>query len=360
MAITFAVAGPADEADIRRLLRENPLGGGWEISLEREPDGLGGPHLPGERCTVVIARDSADGTAVGLCERLVRPAWIAGQKRLLPYLGALRIARSHRHRIAILRGGFQTLRDHAERADECPFALTSIAADNGPAQRLLTAGLKGFPRYRPIGSLATLMFRARACPADPDIFEAGPEDLPEISAFLAREGARRQFAPTWDEIAGEGLPGLSFLALRRAGAVVGTIGVWDQSQWRQVVVRGLPPLARGLRGGFNLVAPLLAMPAIPGVGERIEQAFMPALAASGDDPALALRLVRAALSQAASRGLRVGTLGLPVEHPWRAVLKRRVRAIEYLTDLYAVHWPEVDPQFEPREIRPVFPDVSLL
>ena len=36
--VTFSVAGPADEPDVRRLLRENPLGGRFEISLEREPD----------------------------------------------------------------------------------------------------------------------------------------------------------------------------------------------------------------------------------------------------------------------------------------------------------------------------------
>ena len=360
MAIAYALAGPDDEGDIRRLLRENAMGGSWQISLEREPDGLGGPHVPGERRAMVIARDGASGKAVGLCERLVRPAWVNGERRLLPYLGALRIAHSHRHRIAILRGGFQTLRDVAERGDECGFALTSIAADNSAARRVLTAGLKGLPRYVPVGALATLMVRARRFRRDPDIGAVNPEDVPQIGAFLAREGARRQFAPLWEEIVATGQAGLTLLALRQQGEILGTIGVWDQRGSRQVVVRGMPPLVRALRGGVNLIAPLLAMPSIPGVGERIEQAYLPALTAADDDPRIALRLVRAALSLAAAQGMGVGVLGLPAGHPWHGAFKRQLRALEYRTELFAVHWPDGDPGFAPADPRPVFPDVSLL
>ena len=160
VSVGFALAGPDDEAEIRRMLRENPLGGGWRISLEREPNAFGGPHLPGERQQFVLARDTASGEVIGLCERLVRPAFVGGQECLLPYIGALRIAGRHRHRIAILRGGFAMLRS-VEREDECSFALTSIAADNSVAQRLLTAGIAGLPTYCPAGEYVTLMMRAK-------------------------------------------------------------------------------------------------------------------------------------------------------------------------------------------------------
>ena len=51
----------------------------------------------------VIVRHAATGAAVGLCERVVRPAYIGSEVEDLPYLGALRIVPSHRHRIAILK-----------------------------------------------------------------------------------------------------------------------------------------------------------------------------------------------------------------------------------------------------------------
>ncbi len=39
--LVFAVAGRDDDGDIRRLLRENAIGGWIRLSLEREPDAFG-------------------------------------------------------------------------------------------------------------------------------------------------------------------------------------------------------------------------------------------------------------------------------------------------------------------------------
>ncbi len=103
VGVSFHLATVADEADIRRLLRENPIGGRYAISVEREPNGLAGTALPDERKTIILARDSA-GTAVGLCERIVRPAFVDGERCLLPYLGTLRVAASHRNGIRRFKG----------------------------------------------------------------------------------------------------------------------------------------------------------------------------------------------------------------------------------------------------------------
>ena len=63
-AIAFERAGAAQEHEVRAILRDVPLGGDWSIALTREPDGLGGLHLPGERQDIILARDSATGAAV--------------------------------------------------------------------------------------------------------------------------------------------------------------------------------------------------------------------------------------------------------------------------------------------------------
>jgi len=359
MAISFTIAGPADEAEIRRILRENPLGGGWQISLEREPDGLGGPHVPDERQVLVLARDPESGVAIGLCERLVRPAWVNGERRMMPYLGALRIAPSHRHRLAILRGGFATLREQAELPDECGFALTSIAADNHVAKRLLTAGLKGLPHYRPVGPYLTAMMRARHYAPDPAIAPAAPADLPEIADWLARVCAKRQFSPALDAATLAAQTGLELLVMRGRGEITGLVGLWDQRASRQAVIHAMPQAARWLRCPANLLAPLTGLPEIPATGRRIEQAFITMLATDGDESLFDLRLVRAALSLAASKQIKVGTLGLPGDHPWRQHLLRCFRRIEYRTDLYAVHWPETEPEIDMAG-QTVFPDVALL
>ena len=358
MPVTFALAGRQDEADIRRLLRENPLGGAWRLSLEREPDGFAGPHMPQERQHFVLARESASGEAIGLCERVVRPAFVNGAERMLPYLGALRIAQSHRRRIAILKGGFAALRA-VEQEGDCPFALTSIAADNAPARRVLEAGLSGLPIYRPAGSYVTRMMRTGGRRIAPDIMPARAGDLPEVAAFLHERMARRQVAPAWDAGAMT-QPGLVWMTLRQGGTIAGVIGVWDQRASRQAVLRGMPPAIARVRRIANLAAPMLRLPAIPAPGQPIAQAFLTGLAVMDDDPELALALTAAGIAHAARIGAQVATIGLPAGHAWLAPVRRRFRAIEYQTQLHIAYWPEAAPAVAALDPAPAFPDVALL
>lgn len=330
--VTFAVAGPADEADIRRLLRDNPLGGRYGISLEREPDAFAG-HAG----TYILARHH--GTAIGLCERVVHPVFLDGQVRLLPYLGALRVAPGHRHRLPVLRGGFAALRG-LEQPDDLPFALTAITADNTPARRLLTAGLPGLPLYQPLADYATLALRPRRGRVAADIATATAADLSELAGFLHRLGLGHPFAPVWTEDDLRRLGAENLLISRGADGIRGCLAVWDQRAVRQVVVRRYPPLLGRLRPLANLAAPLLGLPRLPAPGMAIPQAVLSAVAVEKDDPAVLLALVAAALDQAARRGLAAVLFGCAAAHPWRAAVRRRYRALEYRTALFLVHWQE--------------------
>ena len=86
--LVFAVAGAADEANIRRLMRDNALGGWVALSLEREPDAFAADFGLSRSHAFIIARDRATGAAVGLCERSVRDAFVDDEVCRLPFLGA--------------------------------------------------------------------------------------------------------------------------------------------------------------------------------------------------------------------------------------------------------------------------------
>lgn len=359
-AVTFERAGPAQEHEVRAILREVPLGGAWSIALAREPDGLGGPHLPGERQDIIIARDSASGAPVGLCERVVRPAWVGGKVVDLPYLGALRIVPSHRHRISVLRGGFVTLRDQCTRAEDFPVALTSITSDNGPARRLLTAGVRGLPHYAPLRDFSTFALRPRRAAPDPAIREAGDADVPELAEFLARALAQRNAAPVWSVDALRSAAGLRQLVLREGGAITGCIALWDQRASRQAVLMDCPRTLAALRAPLNLAFAAARLPAIPARGERIEQAFLSLAATRDDCPERFVRLVRAGLAEAHRLGLAAAMIGVPSDHPWRAALRGALRAIEYGTSLFAVTWPEDAAALGTIDPGRVFPEIGLL
>jgi hypothetical protein len=358
--IVFERAGAAQEHEIRAILRDVPLGGAWSIALTREPDGLGGPHLPGERQDIILARDTATGAAVGLCERVVRRSWVGGKVVDLPYLGALRIVPSHRNRITILRGGFAMLRDDCTHASDFPVALTSITSDNGPARRLLTAGVRGLPHYTPLRDYSTFALRPRRAAADPAIREAVVDDWPELADFLARALAARDMAPVWSADALRSAEGLRPLVLREGGAITGCVALWDQRASRQAVLADCPRWLGVLRAPVNLAFAAARLPAIPARGERIEQAFLSLAATRDDCPARFIRLVRAGLGAAHTLGVRAAMIGVPSDHPWRAALRRGLRAIEYHTSLFAVVWPEDAAALGTIDPGRVFPEIGLL
>lgn len=344
--LDFRLAGPGDEADLRRLLAETPLGGRWRIALTRDPDAFAADFGLAERHDVVIAREVTTGRAIGLAERLVREAFVDGRVAMLPYLGALRVAPQQRGRIAVLRNGFRALRMWAERPGDLPFALTAITADNDAARRVLGAGLRDMPIYRDIGDLSTFALRPRRSAPAAAVEPARADDVAALAAFLTTTLARHPFAPHWNEatlrrlFATDLAPGQVLLA-RRAGAIVGTLAVWDQRARRQTVIAAYPPPLGRLRPAINLAAPLFGLPRLPPVGATLAQATLSHLALADDaDEETFLALVAAGLDQARARGFEVAVIGFASARPWRAALLRRWRAIEYRTTLFLVHWPE--------------------
>jgi len=132
--LLFSVARGEDDADIRRLFRENALGGWVRLSLEREPNAFDADFGLSRSHAFIIARDRETGEAIGICERSVRDAFVDGEIRPLPYFGSLRVTPARRHRIRVLRGGFAAVRSLLGEPSDLPFALTSITADNAAAR----------------------------------------------------------------------------------------------------------------------------------------------------------------------------------------------------------------------------------
>lgn len=358
VSVSFDVATSADEAEVRRLLRENPIGGRYAMSMEREPNGLAGTGLPGERKTIILARDDNTGAAIGLCERVVRPAYVDGDRRLLPYLGALRVAASHRHRIGILKGGFRAVHEHGARPDELPFALTSIASDDTPARRILTAGLASLPRYERISDYVTFVFQPRRRrPAD-GIVRAADADLIDVAEFLQRTRSRHQYTPVCCEVALRVIGAENVLVSRAKGGITGCVGVWDQSAFKQTVARGYPTAVSIVRPLLNVLAPLVGKPRLPAIGAPLRLVYLSALAVEADRVDGLLHLLGAALDLAAMRGADAAAFGLDARHPWVTAVRRAFPAIEYRTELYCVI--EGGRRGAPGANRLTMPDVGLL
>ena len=343
--LVFSLASQADEPDLRRLLRENRLGGRYQITLEREPDTFRADFDLANFQAFIIARSLMTGEPVGLCEKVAWPAHVNGKLEKLPYIGALRVSEKYRNRIAVLKGGFEALLALARCEGELPYALTSITSDNAVARRILTANLPGLPAYHPVGDFSTFAMRARRS-ARPDAITPGADgDLEEIAEFLNRRNSAYQFSYAWSEtslrnLSEFGLLPEHLLLHQKNGKLRGCLAVWDQRASRQTVMRAYPPLLSRMRPLANFAAPLIGLPRLPKTGQAINQAMLSHLAVEDDDPQVFRALLTAGLSQAKARGFNVASVGFASARSLRETLLNHTRAVEYRTSLYLAHWPE--------------------
>lgn len=357
-SIHFSIAGPADEPDVRRLLRENSMQGDLAMTLEREPDAFAADFGLATSHHFVLARDSQTGRAIGLCEREVFPMYVNGTAQQVPYIGSLRVAESHRNRIAILRGGFATLRNL--EGDDA-YAITSISEANAVALRILTAGVKGLPAYAPLSSFATRVIAVRRSGASAETLAAEP------FALSATDWNRQhQFGMEWaardlQRLESAGLPPSHRLGFTQGSAVVGTIGVWDQRSNRQAVVRRYPSWFGTVRTFYNVAARVMGRLRLPAVGEAMNVAVASHFSWNDAKEETFLRLIRAALACAARAGHAGVAFGFAAESLCHRLLCRHFPgALEFRTHFFSVAWPDSRAELPNFDGRTLHPELGLL
>jgi hypothetical protein len=339
------------------------------LSLAREPDAFAADFGLSRSHGFIIAREHAGGAAIGVCERSVRDAFVDGEVRRLPYLGALRVTPAYRHRIRVLRSGFEAVRallqEPFDLAPDLPFALTSITADNAAARRVLGAGLPGLPSYRPVGELSTFALRTKAYAMPDGVEQATDKDIPAIAVLLQRVYRRYQLAPVWRAadlerlLAVGGLRIEDFLIARRGPGVCACLAVWDQSKVKQTVIQDYAPWLRRLRPLVNLAAPLTSMPRLPPPGSALRQVYLSHVAVEDDEPAVFRALLRAGSALARRRGFEVALMGFASGHPF-AALVRRQRAAEYRSLLHLAHWTDGSAAAEALGDRPPHVEIAVM
>ncbi|HVT57026.1 MAG TPA: hypothetical protein VHR45_01385 [Thermoanaerobaculia bacterium] len=345
------IATAADEPELRRLLRDHPLAGEIRVTLEREPDTALAAAVEGEPHATIVAR-RRDGSLCGMGSRTVTDAFVNGRPSRLGYLSQLRLDWEERRRAGLLRllaGGYEKLRG-LRAAGEAPFDLTSVVADNRAARRLLGAGLPGLPAYVELEPFVTLVlspprrgrtWRPEALPAGVTAVRGAPEIMAKVAACLERSRRRYQFAPRFttaqlvSPVRSRGLAPRDFHLAVRGGQVIGCLALWDQSGFKQVVVRGYGRRLTLLRPALNRLSPLIGRPRLPAAGELLPHAYVSHVAVDGDDPRIFAALLASAYREAAGRFLYL-VAGFAERHPFLASLRRRAR--QYRSVLYAVCW----------------------
>jgi len=342
----FRWAAPGDEPDIRSLIGSVPMPGAVAIRFSREPDYFLGTTIMGDTCDVLTVRHRQDGQLAGIACRAESRAYLNGQESPLGYIGQIRVAPPYRGNW-LVNTGAECFRE----ASPPGLLYFGVIASENPRARQFLVGSRppANLRARLVGGLTTCAillrpFRARRAPGL-DVAPGSPETLPEIVAFLRRQGPRRQFFPAYtleDFTGGSRLRGLrpqDIMAARRGNEVVGVMAVWDQAAYKQDIVEAYGPTLGRLRPAYNLAARFLKARPLTPPGQAIPLTFASCICVADDDLSVMRALLSTCAANASRRGKAFLMLGLSDGDPLLPVAQRFLH-IKYHSDLFAVSWSD--------------------
>jgi hypothetical protein len=364
MSIQVSFATPADDPAIRGLLRREPVGGRISISYERDPSFAIGCAATGENVTVLVARDPASETVVGVACRSEREVYVNAAAVHLGYIGQLRIDRRYRGRWLVSRG-YRVLRDlHEQRP--LPGYLAVVTTDNREAAGVLVEKpRKLFPSFHPIAEYSTLALQVRPSKLQTGVEAAKSHDIPALANFLATHGPRRQFFPVWTAerllhlIHHLGLRYEDLQITRSNGTITGVMGMWDQSAFKQNVVRSYAGWLGRTLPLYNTAAPWFMRPRLPRPGEKIRSAYAAFVCVAQDDASTFRNLLTATLQRAAACGLNYLLVGLDERDPLLAIARGHPHIL-YPSRLYLAEWPEEFHLHAQLDDRPSYIEIATL
>lgn len=340
-----------DDAAIRRLLRNREMQGSIRLSFEREPSYFAGLDRECVRHDTVVIEDRRVGDIIAMGARQVYPAFLNGEPTQIGYLSQLRFAAGRRLLPKAAEEAWGLL-GSTRRGDELPFDITSIAADNLPARRLLERGLRSHPRYCPLGQYTVhaipTTIRARA-PRDVEIREADDAAWQEeLSIHLTQLGGKALVmrGPHDDDQ-------IIRLVASHQGHIIAGLAIDDASTRRQFVVRGYEGGLRWTRPLINLGMRFRGAPSLPQVGTTLRVGSITVLTCREGSEAAIVPLVRCAAAYARSRDMALLLVGFVAGDPLGTSIERAYRSRTYGTNLYTVVWdasPDTIPRLRPEDV----------
>jgi len=295
----MVLADQSMNVELCALMRENSMSGAIEMVLAREGDFFNGQSVQGEKSETIAAVD--ENRIVGMACRCRKSLYMDGRETEVGYLSGLRISEAYR-KSTVLARCFQSLRQADSERWTVPFYLTTIIDDNHQAKKSLTSGKAGAPKYTDIGGYNSHLvffnrYRSRSRVRDLRRLKKGGEiGLEKIVAFLNREGRKKQFFPAlrpevFSSDYTRDFKLDDFYVLMDGQEILGVVGKWDQSRFKQPIVRRYRGLTKLTKPIINPLLKLSGYAGFPAAGAPVPMFYLSFICARDNDPELLRVLV---------------------------------------------------------------------
>jgi hypothetical protein len=328
MPLRFRLATAEDDAALRRAF-STPMAGGMRLAFEREPSFFNALRVQGDLVQVIVCEETGTGEIAGIGTRCLADSFVNGTAQRVGYLSDLRILPQWR-KGTVLSRGYKFLRElDADGAADLYY--TAIFEENADARAALSQKRAGVPQYHSLGSFRTAgihpCHRAVSPPSPLQVTRGTPADLPRVVEFLNAHNDSRQFAPVhrvedfmpggrWRDFRVE-----DFFLAHDGSRLVGALGVWNQSGFKQTRVLGYAGRWRFLHLLSRVAHRVLPVPRLPNPGECFQFGYASFLSIPSQDSGIFRLLMHAAREESSRRGWTHLLLSLHDSDPLSPVMR---------------------------------------
>ena len=347
----FEVVGEKEDSSLRAVLRKVSMPGRTSLSFQTEPSFLAAEGAGNMESQVIAVRDTYTDGIVAMGSRCFRLMFVDGEIQLGGYLHGLRGLPEVRGGTLLARG-YRFLRQlHGD--GRVPYYVTTILDDNEYAKGLLTSRRAGLPVYEPRGHLKVFLlplYRRTHSGRRPSSRVVRGMHSHLLSAALESVNAfnrRHQFGPyyTPDDFERKTtlLPHFDPDALymyQKGSEITGTLGIWDQTAFKQWVVTRYSWPYR-LAAPFSPLGALLGLiPKLPGVGTPIQLLYASFLTCIPGDEETLEDILEVVVGDWSQLGYTFLAVGVHERSPLCNLFG--TLAQETLSSaIYLVYWPEL-------------------
>ena len=337
-----------DDQALRNILSSNIIDGQICLSFEKNPAFFDALKVQGTYNQVITARDTKTGKVIGFGTRSVKPAYINGKEAVIGYLGNLRLERPYR-KLNLLNRGYKYLKDAHHADNRNKLYLTTIIKDNSEVINTLVGKRGDLPFYHYYGDYYTfavfLSKKKRYLNRTYTIVKGTEDMLPDIVDFLHVHGKRKQFFPYYtceDFLNDEYLKAFDTHNLYIAfinGKIAGVLGVWDQTGFKQTIIRGYTGKMKWLNPLYNIAFKLSGYSTLPSVDSQLNYFCLSFIAIENDDTDVFFSLLSYIYEAYKNNTYSLFLIGLYNTDPLCRTITRFPH-MKYVSRLYLVYWED--------------------
>jgi hypothetical protein len=253
---------------------DEPHSGNMSLKLSYGPDIWKSLQVLGNKNEITIIYDKLNERVVATAICSLSNVYFHGKLIKLLYVSGLKVGLSYRNTIVVVKL-LKSFKSYWLKAG-VELILFSVFSSNNSVIDIFSRKSKVLPLAFKAGELNTYVFKKRIlpCQAKPDfkISFAQQSDVADILQFIELEGMKRSNMPKYtahELLEGSGLLegfDLSELAIARYNKeVIGIMGLWDQTRYRQWLVTNYSNMIGFIRPMINVVASLIGYPRLPPV-----------------------------------------------------------------------------------------------